>query len=252
MIITPIKTRKLIPPKDDLSEVLDESITSLEENSILAISSKIVSIGEGRCIPLEAITDKDALIKQEADLYLSRDYVPGKWLMHTVTNNLMIGTAGIDESNANGHYILWPKNPKNSAKRIYAFLTQKFGIKNLGIIITDSHSIPLRRGVVGISLAHYGFDPLLDYRGKEDLFGRELHVSQTNFADGLAAAAVVSMGEGDEQTPLVLLTDIPHITFTTKRTSYKKFSSLEVPMEEDLYKPIFTFLPWEKGGRNKK
>ena len=173
MIITPIKTRKLIPPKDDLLSVIRESIPSLKEKSVLVITSKVISIWEGRCIAKELVPDKDKLIVAEADLYLPRTG-PFQWVMHTIKNNVFIPTSGIDESNGNGFYILWPKNPKHTAKKLYEWVRETYRVRECGIIITDSHTIPLRRGVMGISLAHYGFSPLNDYRGKEDLFGREL------------------------------------------------------------------------------
>ena len=114
----------------------------------------------------------------------------------------------------------------------------------LGVIITDSHTIPLRRGVLGISLAHYGFAPLKDYRGNADIFGRTLKMTQTNIPDGLAAAAVVLMGEGAERTPLALITDVPWVKFearpaaASRRRPAKPFSSFEIKTHEDLYYPL--------------
>jgi len=114
--------------------------------------------------------------------------------------------------------------------------------------VTDSHTIPLRRGVLGISLAHYGFVPLRDYRGMVDLFGRELKMSQTNIADALAAAAVVVMGEGNEAKPLCLIKDVPWIKFIAKPfKSRKPFSSFEIKTKEDLYYPLLSAVPWRKG-----
>ncbi len=250
MIITPIKTQKMVPPQDDLWQLLDQSLLNLADNTILAIASKVVSIGEGRCISADQVPDKDKLIISESSLYLPREHVPGKWLMHTISHNLLIGTAGIDESNGNGYYILWPEDPTASAKKIWSYLTNKFKIKNLGVILTDSHTIPLRRGLVGISLAHFGFEPLNDYRGRNDLFGREMKVSQSNIPDSLASVAVLAMGEGSEQTPVVLITDFNQIKFTDKPAkSSEPFSNLNVPIEEDLYRPFLKAVLWKKGAK---
>ncbi len=252
MNIVPIKTKKLIPPRDDIFAAIRSAIKKIPEQSVLAITSKIISINEGRCVPSEAISDKDALIKSQADWYLTRDK-KNPWVMHTLTRNLFIPTAGIDESNANGFYILWPKDSKRSAREIHTWIRKMYDVKDIGVIITDSHSIPLRRGVLGLSLAHFGFAPLNDYRGKKDLFGRDFHVSQTNVADGLAAAAVLAMGEGAEQTPLALITNIPFVTFQQKPArSKKKFSSFEVPLKQDMYAPFFARMKWRKGGYDKK
>ena len=64
--------------------------------------------------------------------------------MLTMKNNILIPTAGIDESNGKGYYILWPKDPYQSAKKIYNFIKQEFKLNNFGIIISDSHCVPLR------------------------------------------------------------------------------------------------------------
>lgn len=252
MQVKTIHTRILTPPRDDLEEVLLESIKEIPENSVLAIASKIVSIGEGRCIPKKDVENKDELIKSESDKYLERENTPGGYLLHTITNNILIGTAGIDESNANDHYILWPEKPGESAKRICLLLRKNFGVKNLGVVITDSHSVQLRRGIIGLALSYWGFKPLRDYRGKADLFGRPMKISQTNLPDSLAVSAVLEMGEGDEQTPLALITEIPHLEYLDDDYSPEgKFTSFEVPLEEDHYKPFLASVPWKDGGKTK-
>ena len=249
MIITPVKTRIFNPPKDDLLSAIGTALPRLSEKSILAVTSKVVSIWEGSCIHQSEVNNKDDLIRREADYYLLRAK-HGARIMLTLKKNFLIPTAGIDESNANGYYILWPKNPKQSAKRLYDWARKTYNIKNCGVIITDSHSVPLRRGVMGFSLAHWGFEPLNDYRGRRDLFGRELKMTQANTPDALAAAAVLVMGEGNERTPLAIIRDVRFVRFTEKpRRSRKEFSSYEVPLEEDIYAPILKGMKWKKGGQ---
>ena len=248
MIIRAIKTRVLRPPKDDLFGVIRSAVKRIREKSILVVTSKIVSIGEGRCVPIGSV-DKDALTRREADLYLPRDIVPNQWVMHTIKNNIFIPSAGIDESNADGHYILWPKNPFQSAHCIRAWLKKTYRLKDIGVVISDSHTTAFRRGTVGISIAHAGFQPLHDYRGKPDIFGRKLTMSQLNIADGLAAAGVLAMGEGREQTPLSLISGIAGIIFTEHpRVSSLPNSSFVITTEEDMYFPLMKRVPWEKGG----
>ncbi len=248
MIITPIKTRVLVPPRDDLLAAIKDALPKIEERSVLAITSKVVSIWQGQCVPKSDYPDKDELIKKEADKYLPRDFVPNRWVMHTLKYNLFIPSAGIDESNANDYYILWPRDPKGTAKTLWEWARETYKIKNLGIVITDSHTIPLRRGTLGISLAHYGFTPLKDYRGGHDIFGREFMIQVADIADGLAAAAVAVMGEGKETTPLAVITDVPFVEFTGKPYAPDKpFSSFEIEEKEDLYYPLLSSVPWEKG-----
>ncbi len=249
MKIKPIKTRVLHPPQDDLLAALKASIKTLPEQSVVAITSKVVSIWEGRCVAKDAYANKDDLAITEADFYLPRNATPHRRSMVTLKNNMLISSAGVDASNGDGFYIMWPKNPKRSATVLWQWLRKTYNVKNIGVIITDSYSPPLRRGIMGISLAHYGFEPLKDYRGTKDLFGRMLTMSATNMPDSLAAAAVLAMGEGAESTPVCIIENVPGIQFTAKPVRHHKpFSSFETKFSEDFYYPIFKAVTWKKGG----
>lgn len=249
MIIAPVKTRVLVPPQDDLLGVIKKALPKIHERSVLVITSKVISIWQGRCIPLSRFPDKDELIKKEADFYLPRQATPHAWVMHTIKHNIFIPSAGIDESNANGHYVLWPSHPKDTAKQLWHWARKNYRIKNLGIIISDSHSIPLRRGMMGLSLSYYGFQPLKEYRGAKDLFGRELKMTLANFPDSLATAAVLTMGEGKESMPLAVIRDVPDIKFTNRPYRPRRpHSSFEIKTQEDLYYPLLSSVPWKKGG----
>ncbi|MGE5298245.1 MAG: coenzyme F420-0:L-glutamate ligase [Acidobacteriaceae bacterium] len=251
MNIKAYKTRILMPPKDDLLEAISDSIKTIPEGSILAIASKVVAIWQGRCVKKEGHSKSDLTI-QEADMYLPRDFTPGGFVIHTIKNNIFAPSAGVDSSNGDGYYILWPLQPNKAAEEILAWAKEKYQVKKLGIIITDSHSIPLRRGVTGISLGFAGFAPIKDYRGLNDIFERKLIITQANLVDSLASAAVMLMGEGNEITPLALISDIPFVQFNGKnKKSDKKFSSLEVPIDEDLYGPFLKQAPWKKNHENK-
>lgn len=244
-----------MPPKDPIWDIMKEVAPQIEENSVLVVTSKIVSIHQGRTVLISKHPDKDKLIIENADLYLPRDKTPFAY-MHTITHNTLIPTAGIDASNANDYYILPLKNPQRAAKQIWQFLATHTKTKQFGVIIADSHSIPMRWGVVGISLSYFGFKPLKDYRGKSDIFGRIMKVSMANIPDSLASAATFAMGEGAEQTPLALITDLPAgIEFTSKIWSFKtndEFGSKKIgfyiPPEYDLYAPLLKKIPWKKGG----
>lgn len=235
----PIKTRRLIPPKDDLFAVFDESLKDLREGDIVLVTSKVVAIGEGRCVPIEDVTDKQELVRREAQKYVPPQ-IPD-WPALTITHNLVIPNAGIDESNANGYYILWPENPDKSAKEIWEYLRKKFSIQNIGVILTDSHVSPLRWGVSGVSLAHYGLEPLVDLRGKQDLFGRPLTMTKQNVPDSIAAFGVLLMGESDESTPLLILRGFP-FTPTSRDTN----PDLRVDPDHDLYKPLLDVFSKDK------
>lgn len=249
MLVEAIKTRLLHPPQDNLLEAISASAISLRERDVVAVTSKVVALWQGRCISQDVVQDKDELIKQEAEQYLPRENVPGGHVIFTLKQNLLVPSAGIDASNASGYYILWPEHIMQTAEELCAWFKKTYSIKELGVIITDSHSTPFRRGIVGIALAWAGFDPLYDYRQTSDLFGRMLLISQTNIADALAAAAVLAMGEGNEQTPLAVLRDIPKIFFGKGPASLPG-NSFVVPLKEDMYAPFYINIPWKKGGRS--
>lgn len=244
MIVTPVKTHK-ITTSDKLFDILDQYITSLEENSVVAVTSKIVAITEGSVVDIEN-TDKDELIKSQAQYFIPRE--KNKYnIMVTISNNTFVASAGIDESNANGKYILWPKDPQKSANEIRKYLREKFGIKNLGVIITDSKTTPMRWGVTAVAIGYSGFAPLVDYIGTQDLFGRKFMVEKMSVIDSLATSAAFEMGEGAESTPLAVIRDISHIDFVDADPTEEEINSLKLTMEEDLYGQLIKNAPWEKG-----
>lgn len=234
MEFTPIKTRKLLPPKDDLYEVLNESLPSLKEGDVLLITSKVLGVHQGRCVPVASVANKDELIREEAERYVERDMKAQYPIMLTIKHHTLIATAGIDESNANGHYILWPKNIQQTAKELWEYVRSIRNITNLGIIITDSHSLPLRWGVLGVAIGYFGFNPTTDLRGKPDIFGRPLTMTRQNIPDAIAAFGVLLMGESSECTPLLLARGIPLIKFTEADTS----KDFWVEPQDDMFKPL--------------
>ncbi len=204
--------------------------TLVHEEMILAVTSKIVSLCEGAVVPRDSISKFD-LVKNESDVFLG-EIGYGTYL--TIKEGLLIPSAGIDESNsANGDYILYPKNPFLSAQILWTELKQKWKLEKLGVVLTDSHTTPLRRGVTGIALSFWGFAPLRDLVGFKDLFGRELKMTTMNLADGIAGAAVMMMGEGSESTPLAVVSGV-ELEFCSEN----RRSDLLMPLENDLYAPI--------------
>ncbi len=252
MIIRSVKTHKVIPGKDtNLYQILDGYLPKIRERSVIAITSKIVAICEGRFVKIGE-ANKDDLIAREAEWYLPRKL--NKYgVMLTIKQNILAPSSGIDESNAHGHYILWPKDSQKTVNEVRAYLRKKHTIKNLGVIITDSRTLPLRWGTIGVSLGYSGFTSLNNYIGKKDLFGRKLEVTQSNIADALAVAAVLAMGEGAEQTPLVVIEDIPFVQFRNANPSKKELEMFNVDMKkDDMYAPVLQAVKWVKGKGLKK
>ena len=185
MKITPLKTPIIRAAQCGLDEILAEAVKEMPERSVLAITSKIVSLCEGSAIPFVK-GDKDRIIQAEAEYYLSK--AGNKYDIYlTIKRNMLIPNAGVDESNSDGHFVLWPRDPQKSANECWGYLRERFHRRELGVIITDSTTTPLRWGTTGRCLAYCGFRGINSKVGEHDLFGRVLHVTRVNVADGLAA-----------------------------------------------------------------
>jgi dihydrofolate synthase / folylpolyglutamate synthase len=243
MNIHAIKTEK-ITPGASLNGIIDTYVTDLRENSILAITSKIVSICEGRMIKTDA-ADKHELIEKEADLFLPPSQSKYDVTL-TIKRNLLVPSAGIDESNGNGYFILWPSDPQASANRVREYVCKRFNVKHAGVIITDSRTSPLKWGTTGTMLAHSGFIALNNYIGKPDIFGRLLEMTKANIADSLAGSAVMVMGEGNEQTPMALIRDVPFVQFQSENPTQKELDDLKICIDDDIYAPLLNGVKWKK------
>lgn len=236
----------IIQPRDVLTDRIIQNIPLIPEKSVLAITSKILSLSQNRIIPINEVPDKMRLIQEEADHYLEGDYSEKYGICLTIKNGILIPTAGIDTSNADGYYILYPVNIQEELTKIWQTLKQHYRVQDLGILVTDSHTTPLRRGVTGIALGWCGFKPLYNYIGTPDIYGHALRVTQSNVVDSLAAAAVFVMGEGAEQTPLVLITELDTLVFEEGPPTKAELESVVIPIDEDLYAPLLSSVEWKK------
>jgi coenzyme F420-0:L-glutamate ligase len=228
MQVKAIKTR-IFRENEDLIKFILKYVKKIPDSSILVITSKIVALSEGRTAEYINEKEKIKLIKKESSFALKTKYT---WL--TIKDGIVMASAGIDESNANGKLILLPKDSFKSAEIIRRELKKKFKVRKLGVLVTDSRIFPLRSGVVGVALGYAGFEGVRNYIGKKDIFGRVLKMSRTDVADSLATSAVLCMGEGKEQQPLALLENAP-VLFTEKVNKRE----LKINPKEDLYLPLF-------------
>lgn len=249
MKVTPIKT-PLVLRGENINDVICQSIKTIPENSILVVASKIVSICENRLVKKVESTkeEKYELVRQEAELY-TNPHSSKYNMMLTIKRNLMFVNAGIDESNADNEYILWPKNPQKSVNNIWKFAREHYKIKNLGVTISDSSSYPLNWGVVGRALAYCGFNPLRSYIGKPDLFGKIMKMEQTNVMQSVTDAAVLEMGEGDECTPMALVNNFSQpVEFSNRKPTKEELAKLKINISDDVYYPIMKNSKWHIGG----
>jgi len=232
MIVTAIATQ-VFQEGEGLARFITEYVPRLKERSILVVTSKIVSLAERRTAVIKDARTKERLIRAESEVALQTEYC---WM--TIKDGLVMASAGIDESNANGKLILLPRDSYRAARVLRRVLMRKYQVKRLGVIITDSRTVPLRAGVTGVAVGYAGFRGVRDYRGKPDIFGRLLRLSRTDVADSLAAAAVLLMGEANERRPLAVIEQAP-VEFCERI----RRNELRISLKDDMYRPLFECLP---------
>ncbi len=248
--ITPVTDVPLVEPGDDLAGVLiaalDRRGQQLADRDIVVVAQKIVSKAEGRfldlatvepsqeAISLAAETGKDAR-HVEAVLLESSEVVRHKPGVIVVAHRLghVMASAGIDHSNvaagSSDIVLLLPRDPDASAARLKERFDAHCGA-DIGVIISDSVGRAWRLGTVGIALGVAGLPALVDRRGEPDLFGRNLEVTITGFADAVAAAATLVMGEAAEGVPAAIMRGL---AWTGRPTTA---ASIVRPKAEDLFR----------------
>lgn len=250
MRVVSIKTHPLRPTDTPrLTDIIDRYIPKLVERSVVVVTSKIVAICEGSYVKSDTISHKEALVPAHADLYIPAEENKYGFCL-TITDSMLVASAGIDESNADGYYILWPRDAYASAAQIWEYIRQRDEIDELGVVLSDSCTRPLRWGVTAQAISHCGFEPLKDYRGTPDIFNRNLKVTRMNIADHLASTGAFVMGEGSECTPFALVTDVPHMVFMDRPPTTSEIDSLKISLDDDLYGSILKRAPWRKGKKH--
>src|SRR3989344_886611 len=229
MQIRAIRTR-IFKEREDLLAFIRGHIPRLKKGSVLAVASKIVALAEGRVVEAKGKRQKATLIQKESEWVLQTH----KEWWWTEKGGALLVNAGIDDSNAAGKLILLPKDSFKAAAQLREQLRWLYKVKSLGIVITDSRIVPMRKGVTGLALGYAGFRGVRDYRGKPDIFGRKLKVTMTDVADSLATAATLVMGEGSERTPLCIIEGAP-VEFVV-RVDRKE---VLIPAKDDMYAPLF-------------
>lgn len=216
----------IVQPGDELaalavSALVDAAIAP-EAGDVLVVAQKIVSKAENRFVDVSTVTPSDAAKKLAEDtkkdarfcevvLSESKRIVRRRENLIIAEHRLgwVMANAGIDHSNVapgDGHerVLLLPVDPDASARALREELVASYGVP-IAVIISDSFGRPFRRGTVGIALGSAGLPAIIDWRGHPDLFGRALEVTETGFADEIAAAASLVMGQADEAMPMVLV-----------------------------------------------
>jgi F420-0:gamma-glutamyl ligase len=241
-------TTPLVKPGENLQQFLVKNITKLPEKSFVVITSKIISFAQNRLVPIDKNKpeQKHELARQEADLYLEPNQ--SKYdLMLTIKHSILAVNAGIDQSNSDGNFVLWPLNLQATINELWQFLRQQFKVKQLGVIVTDSKTMPLRWGVTGTAIASCGFAVLINKIGQEDLFGKKLEMTQVNVAEAVGIAAAFEMGEGAERRPLAVVTEVDQpVVWQDRPPTEKELAALVIDPADDVYAPALMQVQWRK------
>jgi len=249
--LLPLSGIKLVEPGDDLGAITANAFAANGlvpgNGDVLVVAQKIVSKSEGRyvdvatiepsprAIALAAEVDKDPRFV-EVVLSESKRVVRHRPGLLIVEHRLgfVMANAGIDHSNVAAEVggervLLLPEDPDGSARALREHLAGAFGTR-IAVIISDSFGRAWRKGTVGVALGAAGLPALIDMRGRPDLFGRALQVTETGFADEIAAAAGLLMGQADEAVPMILVRGLswsaPEVTA----------AALVRPAEQDLFR----------------
>ena len=229
--------------KFDLFSSLITSRLKFKNGDIIVISSKYVSMSEGRVLKLSKIRVSNKARVLAARFHMDpkiaeitireSDYIFGgiSGFLLAIRDGMIAPNAGIDKSNVPpGFIILYPNDAFKSAENLRSrFLTNRK--IRVGIVIADSRLMPTRIGTVGVAIGCAGFEPVEDERGKKDLFGNILQVTRKAVADGLASMGVAVMGEANESTPAVVIRGFK-VTPTNRKLSK---DDMTIDPNQDIY-----------------
>src|SRR6516165_345826 len=216
----------MIKPGDELGAITAAAFATNgfapEEGDMLVVAQKIVSKAEGRYVDIATVQPSERAIALAAELDKDPRFVevvlseskrvvrhrPGLLIVEHRLGFVM-ANAGIDHSNVapeggGERVLLLPIDPDGTARALAWHLASVFG-RRIAVVISDSFGRPWRKGTVGVALGAAGLPALVDLRGHPDLFARPLQVTETGFADEIAAAAGLVMGQADEAVPMVLV-----------------------------------------------
>jgi coenzyme F420-0:L-glutamate ligase/coenzyme F420-1:gamma-L-glutamate ligase len=214
----------LVRAGDDLAGLIaaaaEASGVTPQTGDVLVVAQKVVSKAEGRLVALADVkpspravalakkVDKDprlveVILSETARIVRRR---PGLLITEHRLGFIM-ANAGVDRSNVGPEgecVLLLPRDPDASAQDLARALSARYGCA-LAVIVSDSFGRPWRNGTVGVALGVAGLPAVRDRRGAPDLFGRPLQVTTIGFADEIAAAASLLMGQAAEAQPVVLV-----------------------------------------------
>ena len=245
-----LATIPLVKNGDSLADMIVQAAeredVPIESGDVIVVSQKIVSKAEGRVEKLSQvkvsskarrvarITQKDARLV-ELIIRASRRIIKAdrQVLIVETKQGQVCLSAGIDKSNVEGSdsYALLPENPDNSATKLRRRIEKLTG-ERIAVVISDTYSRPSRRGQVDFAIGFSGIAPMIDYRGKSDLFGYRLRFKYVAVVDELASAAELVKGQGVERLPVVIIKGVREIRLAEGYS----FKDLKIPRREDVFR----------------
>ncbi|MDD1662439.1 MAG: coenzyme F420-0:L-glutamate ligase [Methanomicrobiales archaeon] len=207
---------------EDLPSIILEAAkkspaSGVSDGDILVIAESPVATVEGRAVALNTVIPSQRAVELggrygmdprlvEVVLGESEAVVGGvKGFLLTMQQGTLLPNAGVDLSNTpQGTALPLPRDPNGSAFRIRKAIEEKTGA-HVAVIIADSRTHAMRLGCASVAIGCAGIRAVIDERGRTDLYGRVLEVTQRAVADNIASAAVLVMGEADESTPCVIV-----------------------------------------------
>lgn len=211
-----------VSPGDDLAALVISAANSsgviLTDGDVLVVTQKVVSKAEGRLVDLRAIEPSELARRLSEPYGKDPRYVEvvlrecvrivrmerGLIIAQT-RHGFVCANAGVDASNVSGGEVacLLPLDSDESARRLRAALRERTGV-DLAVIVSDSFGRPWRMGIVNVAIGVAGLQPLLDYRGRPDDYGRVMHASILAVADEIASAAELVAGKVN-RAPFVIV-----------------------------------------------
>jgi coenzyme F420-0:L-glutamate ligase/coenzyme F420-1:gamma-L-glutamate ligase len=222
LLVQPLRGIPRVEEGADLAPLILEAMRAsglqLQDKDIIVIAQKIVSKAEGRSVDLDTVVPSQRAVELGAaankdprlvELILreSNDVLRIRSGLMIVEHKsgIVLANAGIDRSNVgDNRALLLPLAPDASASTIRNTLCEKSGT-DVGVLIIDSIGRAWRNGTIGTVIGASGLTTLLDLRGKPDLFSRKLETTEVGWADEVAAAASLTMGQAGEGRPVVLV-----------------------------------------------
>jgi coenzyme F420-0:L-glutamate ligase/coenzyme F420-1:gamma-L-glutamate ligase len=215
-----------VQPGDDLGALtvaaLVENGLHPEHGDVLVVAQKIISKAEDRFVDVATVTPSAEAIELARETLKDARFVQvvlseSKRIVRHRENliiaehrlGFVMANAGIDHSNVapgdgTERVLLLPVDPDRSATILRDQLIESYRVP-IAVIISDSFGRPWRRGTVGVAIGAAGLPAAIDWRGHKDMFGRTLEVTETGFADEIAAAASLVMGQAAESIPIALV-----------------------------------------------